>query len=129
MRVKQTEEKMASVRTWSAHGATLMFIGVWIVTTGNIFADPTEKARDAKSAKAVLLGVPLNFEANQGQTDSRVKFLSHGDGYSLFLTSHEAVFTLRPPAGAKAQPTVFRLELRGANGAAQVTGFDKLAGV
>ena len=56
---------MASVRTWSANGITLMFIGVWIVTTGNIFADPTEKARDAKSAKAVLLGVPLNFEANR----------------------------------------------------------------
>jgi hypothetical protein len=121
---------MASVRTWSAHGVTLMFIGVCTVTTGNIFADPAEKARDAKSAKAAaLLGAPLNFEANQGQTDSRVKFLSHGDGYALFLTSHEAVFTLRPPAGAKAPPTVFRMELRGANRAVQVTGADKLAGV
>jgi uncharacterized protein (TIGR03437 family) len=120
---------MTSVRTWPAHGITLMFIGVWSVTAGNIFADPTEKARDAKSAKAALLGVALNFEANQGQTDSRVKFLSHGDGYSLFLTSHEAVFALRPPAGAKAPPTVFRMELRGANRAAQVTGADKLAGV
>jgi uncharacterized protein (TIGR03437 family) len=120
---------MASVRTWSAHGITLLFIGAWNVTTGNIFADPTERARDAKSAKAALLGVPLNFEANQGQTDSRVKFLSHGDGYALFLTSHEAVFTLRPPAGAKAPPTVFRIELREANRASQVTGADKLAGV
>ena len=120
---------MVSIRTWSTHGITLLFIGVWSVTAGNIFADPTEKARDAKSAKAALLGVPLNFEANQGQTDSRVKFLSRGDGYALFLTSHEAVFTLRPPAGAKAPPTVFRMELRGANRAAQVTGADKLAGV
>ncbi len=119
---------MASVRR-AANGITLMFIGVWIVTTGNIFAGPTEKAPDTKSAKAALLGAPLNFEANQGQTDSRVKFLSHGDGYALFLTSHEAVFTLRPPAGAKAPPTVFRMELRGANRAAQVTGADKLAGV
>ena len=120
---------MASGRTWSANGITLMFIGVWSVMAGNIFADPTEKAHDAKSAKAVLLGVPLNFEANQGQTDSQVKFLSHGDGYSLFLTSHEAVFTLRPPAGAKAPPRVFRMELRGGNRAAQVTGADKLAGI
>src|SRR5580700_3691408 len=120
---------MASVRTWSAHGITLLFIGAWNVTTGNIFADPTEKARDAKSAKAALLGVPLNFEANQGQTDRRVKFLSHGDGYALFLTSHAAVFTLRPPAGAKTPPTVFRIELRGANRATRVTGADKLAGV
>jgi hypothetical protein len=128
---------MASARTWSAHagsalraaGITLMSIVLWNVTAGNIFADPTETARDGKPARAALLGVPLNFEANQGQTDSRVKFLSRGDGYSLFLTSHEAVFTLRPPAGAKARPTVFRMELRGANRAARVTGADKLAGV
>lgn len=128
---------MASVRTWSAHagsalraaGITLMSIVLWNVTAGKIFADPTETARDAKPSRAALLGVPLNFEANRGQTDSRVKFLSRGDGYSLFLTSHEAVFTLRPPVGAKAPPTVFRMELRGANRAARVTGADKLAGV
>src|ERR1700691_201817 len=86
---------MASVRKWSANGITLLFIGAWNVTAGNIFADPTEKARDAKSAKAALLGVPLSFEANQGQTDRRVKFLSHGNGYALFLTSNEAVLALK----------------------------------
>ena len=35
--------------------------------------------------------LPLSFEANQGQSDSPAKFLSRGDGYSLFLTSTEAV--------------------------------------
>src|SRR5882724_1622059 len=39
----------------------------------------------------------LAFEANQGQTDSSVKFLSRGAGYSLFLTTHEAVVVLRKP--------------------------------
>jgi hypothetical protein len=39
--------------------------------------------------------LPLSFEINQGQTDARVKFLSHGHGYSLFLTASEAVLTLR----------------------------------
>ena len=38
--------------------------------------------------------VPLGFEANRGQTDSRVKFLSRGGGYELFLTSREAVMLL-----------------------------------
>ena len=38
--------------------------------------------------------LPLAFEANQGQTDSSVKFLSRGRGYSLFLTCDEAVLTL-----------------------------------
>ena len=36
---------------------------------------------------------------------------------------------LRTPAGVKASPAVFRMELRGANRGAQVTGADKLAGV
>jgi uncharacterized protein (TIGR03437 family) len=83
----------------------------------------------AKPAKAALLAVPLSFEANQGQTDSRVKFLSRGDGYSLFLTSNEVVFTLRTLAGVKAPPSVFRMELLGAVRNAQVSGADKLPGV
>jgi hypothetical protein len=39
--------------------------------------------------------LPLSFEANQGQTDRQVKFLSRGSGYSLFLTGNEAVLSLR----------------------------------
>lgn len=39
--------------------------------------------------------LPLSFEANQGQSDRRVKFLAHGSGYTLFLTGHEAVLTLQ----------------------------------
>jgi uncharacterized protein (TIGR03437 family) len=128
---------MASERTLSAHagstarttGIILTSIVLWSLTAGHIFGDSPENPAHAKPAKAALLAVPLSFEANQGQTDSQVKFLSRGDGYSLFLTSHEAVFTLRPPVGAKAPPTVFRMELRGANRATRVTGADKLAGV
>ena len=39
--------------------------------------------------------LPLAFEANQGQTDGRVKFLARGNGYTLFLTAQEAVLQLR----------------------------------
>ncbi|HEY3128758.1 MAG TPA: SBBP repeat-containing protein, partial [Acidobacteriota bacterium] len=38
--------------------------------------------------------LPISFEANQGQTDSSVKFVSRGPGYSLFLTSSQAVLRL-----------------------------------
>src|SRR5262245_36566777 len=31
--------------------------------------------------------LPLYFEANQGQTDAEVKFISRGAGYTMFLTS------------------------------------------
>jgi hypothetical protein len=39
--------------------------------------------------------IPLRFEANAGQTDSRVKFLSRGAGYTLFLTGDETVLALK----------------------------------
>ena len=41
--------------------------------------------------------LPLSFEANEGQVDRAVKFLSRGAGYDLFLTGDEAVLLLRKP--------------------------------
>ena len=38
--------------------------------------------------------LPMAFETNQGQSDEQVKFLARGSGYSLFLTSTEAVLSL-----------------------------------
>ena len=43
--------------------------------------------------------MPLAFEPNQGQSDSRVKFLSRGGGYTVFLTETGAVLRLDGPAG------------------------------
>jgi hypothetical protein len=34
--------------------------------------------------------IPLSFEVNQGQTDSQVQYLAHGQGYGLFLTANPA---------------------------------------
>src|SRR6266498_232833 len=45
-------------------------------------------------AKAWSDGIPMQFEANAGQTDNQVKFLSRGPGYTLFLTSTQAVLSL-----------------------------------
>ena len=41
--------------------------------------------------------LPLSFEANLGQSDSRVKFMARGNGYALSLTPKEAVLVLREP--------------------------------
>src|SRR5215469_323792 len=38
---------------------------------------------------------PLSFERNDRQTDARVKFISRGGGYTLFLSSAEAILVLR----------------------------------
>jgi len=39
--------------------------------------------------------LPLSFEANSGQTDSRVKFLSRGRGYTLFQSRLKVCSLLR----------------------------------
>ena len=40
--------------------------------------------------------LPLSFEANRGQTDARVDYLSRGKGYTLLLTRGQAVLRLKP---------------------------------
>ena len=85
--------------------------------------------------------LPLSFEANQGQTDSQVKFLSRGSGYTLFLTPTEAVLSLpsRDRKGAEPSPslpgpsppepsTVLRMKLIGANPSPRVSGLEELPG-
>src|SRR2546426_3678024 len=87
--------------------------------------------------------LPLSFEANQGQTEPQVKFLSRGRGYTLFLTHTEAVLTLtKADAHAKRQisgeatlvepekraGTVLRMKLVGANPAPEVAGVGELPG-
>jgi Tol biopolymer transport system component len=47
--------------------------------------------------------LPLSFEANEGQTDARVKFFSRGSGYAIFLTPAEAVLVLRKAQGEAAR--------------------------
>ena len=53
-------------------------------------SDPSTRLR----LEAAYANLPLSFEANQGQTDRRAKFLSRGPGYCLFLTPTEAVLAL-----------------------------------
>jgi len=64
---------------------------------------PLPAVEPAVAAKATVQAaygnLPLSFEANQGQSDVQVQFLAHGHGYSLFLTSTEAVLALRQPSG------------------------------
>jgi Beta-propeller repeat len=49
-----------------------------------------EEATQAR-VQAAYGTLPLSFEANQGQTAPQVQFLARGRGYSLFLTTEEAV--------------------------------------
>ena len=63
----------------------------------------------ARPAEARLedYGSPAwSFEANVGQTDPRVKFLSRGRGYTLFLTGEGAVLLLRERSAVSGQRSV-----------------------
>jgi hypothetical protein len=58
-------------------------------------ANPDTPAGPAKPGLAEKFGkLPLSFEANQGQADKSIRFLSRGNGYGLFLNAGEAVMTL-----------------------------------
>jgi hypothetical protein len=88
--------------------------------------------------------LPLSFEANQGQTDRRVKFLSRSSGFALFLTGNEAVLALKKvnPERKRSLAVVatggkhvssevrdfLRMQLIDANPAVRVSGMDELPG-
>jgi Beta-propeller repeat len=111
------------------------------------------KANDA--ANKIRVGeaygkLPLSFEPNRGQTDRRVKFLSHGSGYTLFLTTNEAVLSLPTPdsgprnekavgpspdsnnshsaASDPQKSSVLRMRLVGANRHPKIEGQEQLPG-
>jgi len=58
--------------------------------------------------QASYAALPLAFEPNQGQTDAQVKYMARGNGYTLFLTAKDAVFSLRSPSAESKTATVRR---------------------
>ena len=70
--------------------------------TGAATEDTATQTHARENAAEAYGKLPLQFEANKGQADERVRFVARGDGYVLFLTSDEAVMTLRPVAQERA---------------------------
>src|SRR3989339_682083 len=78
--------------------------------------DKKMEAGKKSKAEEAYGKLPLCFESNHGQTDASVKFLARGKGYTLFLTSTEAVLALKTAAGSKAEGLdVVRMKLKDAN--------------
>src|SRR5580698_4036775 len=72
--------------------------------------------------------VPLSFEPNLGQSNSQVKYLARGEGYTLFLTPTSTVLGLRDGSSGAATNWV-RLQLQGAASMPAMAGEEKLPGV
>jgi len=110
-----------------------VWIGVLLLVLVAPFAVAGPRADAAAGRQVAAVAgfgqLPLSFEENRGQTDPRVKFLSRGQGYTLFLTDRDAVFSLQRPGRAAAnRAEVIRLRLLEAKQPASVTGADPLPG-
>jgi hypothetical protein len=107
-------------RTPVLAGAAFSLLAFCAPSSGNVDEDARARVQEAYGK------LPLSFEANQGQTDSQVRFLTRGGGYRLFLTASEAVLQLH---SAPSTPSaVLRIKLVGANGAPAVVGEEEMPG-
>jgi Beta-propeller repeat len=144
---------------WSRGAGLLGLIGLlgllgWATSTPqaqDLLQQPSQSPQALEPSRHVTRPgpygqLPLSFEANQGQTDGQVQFLARGQGYTLFLTAREAVFTFSSPAAPGQPPTgrvpktregqdtpnagrtVVRMQLLGANPTPQVVGLEELPG-
>ena len=133
----QVRSRLRTIFTWSRANFVLLLILTFSLLAGGAQARQTagahgagrsgRSAADARQRAAARFAahsghVPLTFEANEGQADSRVQFLARGPGYTLFLTGGKAVLTLRN------SPAALTMTLAGANPAAASAGLDELQG-
>jgi hypothetical protein len=88
---------------------------------------------------ATHASLPLFFEANQGQADPGIRFLSHVEGYTFLLTPSETVLVEEKtqPSHRRqnsfenslyAPPAVLRMKLVGANPRPELAGVEELPG-
>jgi hypothetical protein len=119
-------------------GPLSVFLAAGAMTvSATSWAEQAISAHTTSSVAAAYGKLPLNFEANVGQSDPQVRFLSRGNGYSLFLTDSAAVLSLhqqikasnaRATTTADIKADVVRMELTNTSLAHRVTGEDALPG-
>jgi hypothetical protein len=114
------------------HAGNPAFIreGQSVTPTGGQVSTPNS-VRNKKSVELVRSyeRLPLSFEPNIGQADTRTKFLARGSGYEVFLTAGGAVLGLHAPSrGGSIHPVTLRMELAGANPASTLFAVQRLPG-
>src|SRR5579871_1797421 len=72
--------------------------------------------------------LPLSFEPNQGQTDPRVRFISRGPGYTIFLSSRSATFALLHDSTPDVSAVV-RMDLLGGSSTTTMEPQEQLPGI
>lgn len=119
--------------SWLAAGAAALV--AW-ASSAPVGPAPASRMPQAMSAETGVAGLKpgmaiqdsLAFEANQGQLPAQVEYFARGNGYGLFLTGNEAVFSLAPKVTDEhdpAQPAVLRMSIVGGDPKATIAGLDK----
>lgn len=97
-------------------------------TSENIFETPDVSVQKDYGKKSII------FEENKGQTDREAKFISRGQGYTLYLAETEAVFQLKRKEGeateikgetTKTKSDFLTMQFVGANKQPRVFGNDE----
>ena len=129
--IRRSSTKLERIRTMLARitWRYLLLLGAGVVgaicspNARSLSPSASPGVSATQSAVSRSYRVPRSFEENQGQTTAQVRFLSRGSGYTLFLTSTEAVMSLRRPHGV---PMTVRVRPLGANPAPRVSGESQL---
>ena len=99
----------------------LALLAMLAARPGRLSSSSKSAIRNPQSAIEVNYArLPLAFEANQGQADSAVKFVSRGSGYTLFLTGTEAVLALNQPQRTQRDAPMERWRPAGPGGFSQL---------
>lgn len=105
----------------------ILSLGIILSNSVKLFDSEKEKPSSKKEQISNSYGnIPMSFEENRGQVDSKVKFLSRGRGYNLFLTPAEAVFTFKDSIAQKTR--VLGMKLANVSSEPNIMGVSELLG-
>ena len=106
----------------------LLFLGIaTLLRHDSANLQPSYTSKDQVASVAAAYGhLPLSFEPNRGQSDSRAKFQARGNGYGLYLTLG-SVFLDLPGDSTRSQALV-AMQIAGANPRPDITGEQPLPG-
>ncbi len=113
----------------------LLFGGLGVIPASPGSPEPEPRSLQEAGVLGDYGNLPLSFEANRGQTDPRVRFVSRGDGYALSLTDSGPVFSLGGSVydlgalGPATPGATLEMDLVGAEPDPVIVGRDRLPGV
>jgi hypothetical protein len=106
----------------------IVLAGALAAIAVRVSASQDSTANHAITAK--IADLPVRFEANIGQADATVRFLSHGRNADFFLTPSEVFLAFHQggKAGQSNPPSLLQLSLSSANPNVRIKGLDPLVG-